>query len=1265
MYELAYQLSVSLFHLTPVTFLFVALVVWYSRNKQRYHIYWILFSLLTAFAWTNAVLLTLYVKDPNIAKVLGRLAITFGCMGSFAYYSFVLSYLNLEESHKRSWRILLVYEVVLFLGFVFTNSFYAGVTKGAGGLFQPKPGPMMGLYLPFVMYAFGSGLWYSRKAYKQSSGQKKLQLRYFHYASWVVLFAAIGSLFPYSQARSFFVWLPSALTVLYPIVVSYIIIRHRLWDIRTVFHKTLLWIIISACSLAPIYILLEMFVPFVQENQSLLPILTASLYVLVLLLINRVQPKIDELFARRRFGQDQVIDEFIEDIRHLQHIKPLAMSLHQTLQTKLKASSSRLLLREEKTNALLDVEDVSTPPLRFALSSTTDSDEDSVSEEIEPEASDDSSLPEWSYHWLLQFDQSIDSSILGTTELPPHHQTLLLDAMAERQAEVWVPLLHNNRWIGLIELGEKNNYKAYTLEDFQLLERIRSAAEVAVSNARLYQELQSTTEELRGLTASLEERVEQRTNDLATAKKDVEEAYQKLQRADEARTRFFTNITHELRTPLTLILAPLEDQLQRKDELPPDLPPTHQLMHRQAIHLYSLINDLLDLAQLDADQLRLRVREFSPQERFTSMVSAFTSLAKRKKIQFNVDIPTNLPMILGDPDKLDRVFINLLGNAIKFTPRGGEVSLRLLTEDDFFVGEVIDNGIGIPHEQQARIFDRFAQVQEGDDRAYEGSGIGLSLVWELVQRHGGTIEVESEPGEGALFRIRLPLSYDAFPSEFIERRQAHVPTEHARRSTDADPLQSFQVRSAVAAGHSLTARNAPDAQPTGPLLRSESSDSLEPLPAVQDLSPSSPNLPDTSQRSRSGTSYPSLASPGSHPELLLAESIGESRTIFRLGPDAPYKPQEKLLIVEDNSDMQSYLQGILSPYYELTLANNGVQALKLLEEMHPDLILSDVMMPKMSGYELCERVKSNATTASIPVILLTAKQGHEPAIEGFQMGADDYVVKPFNSRELLARIQVQLRLTQMAQQLALQEKVSLMGLLSGGLAHEVKNPANAAINAIAPIRKMLNADDPKSKQSAGILLDLVEESVDRITRLSDDLLGLAGSTSEGLVHWNIQEALEKTRSLLLHQHPKAVDIHALFHHDDEMVGLLSQLNQLLLNLLSNALNATEQGGTVEIETSSSPDKFWLIVRDTGTGIAPEALPRIFDPLYTTAEVGQGTGLGLYLVRCIANNHKGEITVQSRRGQGTTVTVLFPLQPPTSTAYPATLAQAMSPVLSKP
>ena len=225
MYELAYQLSVSLFHLTPVTFLFVALVVWYSRNKQRYHIYWILFSLLTAFAWTNAVLLTLYVKDPNIAKVLGRLAITFGCMGSFAYYSFVLSYLNLEESHKRSWRILLVYEVVLFLGFVFTNSFYAGVTKGAGGLFQPKPGPMMGLYLPFVMYAFGSGLWYSRKAYKQSSGQKKLQLRYFHYASWVVLFAAIGSLFPYSQARSFFVWLPSALTVLYPIVVSYIIIR--------------------------------------------------------------------------------------------------------------------------------------------------------------------------------------------------------------------------------------------------------------------------------------------------------------------------------------------------------------------------------------------------------------------------------------------------------------------------------------------------------------------------------------------------------------------------------------------------------------------------------------------------------------------------------------------------------------------------------------------------------------------------------------------------------------------------------------------------------------------------------------------------------------------------------------------------------------------------------------------------------------------------------------------------------------------------------
>ncbi len=1251
MYDLPYQLSVFLFHLTPLTFLFVGLVVWQSRNKEQYHVCWTIFCLLTAVAWTHAVLLTFHMQDPVWAKHVGRVAILFGCLSASMYYTFVLSYLNLREQLRKRWLIMMSVGGLLALGFFFTDMLYAGVTKGARDIFQPKPGPLMALYLPFVLFSFGSGLYHSRQAYRRSSGQKRLPLRYFYYASWVVMCAALGSLVPYSGGKSSWVWLPSALTVSYPILVSYVIIRHRLWDIRTVLHKTALWFLVTLLALAPVYFLIDVLLPVLQSQPSFLAFFTVILYGVILFIVYNVQPKIDEMFARRRFEQRQVIDDFIEELRHLQHIEPLTASLHSTLRSKLKASSSRLLLMDKENCKLVDTEDSSNKPVQFE-SPPHESTNDKPPKSEEEEPSSITLLPYWSHAWILERDQSIDATALKTSDLATSQHQELLQAMTERQVEVWLPLQHNNQLIGLLELGEKNNYQAYTLEDFQMFERIRSAIEVAVSNAQLYKELQvtnqelkTTTEELRALTSRLDDRVKQRTADLATAKQEIEEAYQKLQQANEARTRFFTNITHELRTPLTLILAPLEDLLLLEgNQLPPDLPPTLQLMRRQAIHLYSLINNLLDLAQIDAKQLRLRIREFSLQERLSSIISGFASLAKRKAIQLKIEIADDLPDLRADPDKLERVFINLLGNAIKFTPREGTVSLRLHKEEDWLVGEVEDNGIGIPTDQQDRIFDRFAQVQDGDDRPYEGTGIGLSLVKELVEYHGGNIEVESEPNEGALFRVRLPLEQGHLNEDRLDRREAHIPTEHTRRSSDLNPLHSFKVRPAVAAGHSVTARNAPDVLPQTPLVLSDSSDSLEPLPVVgaNDLLPSS-NSSKNPKMHHSGISYPSIAESPSHPELLLAESMGESRTMLHIQPDAPFKPKSQILVVEDNPDMQRYLHSILEPHYNIILSNNGREAVEQLEEVHPNLILSDVMMPEVSGYDLCKHVKQNKATASIPVILLTAKKGSDPTMQGFQVGADDYVVKPFHSKELLARIQVQLRLQQMAQQLALQEKVSLMGLLAAGLAHEVRNPANAAYHSVKPIRRMVESNDPSLHKDIALLLDVIVESVGRITTLSDNLLGLAGNSTEGLSTWDVPEALTITSNLLSHQYPQVHEVQTSFQHTSSIVGITSQLNQLLLNLLSNALRATKEEGIVALETHTQDERFVLTIRDTGCGISPEVLPHIFDPLYTTLDVGQGTGLGLYLVRNITQNHNGEITVQSRLKEGTTITVHLPLE----------------------
>lgn len=190
-YDLPYQLSVLLFHLTPLTFLFVGLVVWQYRNKEQYHLCWTVFCLLTAVAWTHAVMLTFHIQDPVWAKRVGRVAILFGCLSTSMYYSFVLSYLGLRERLRRHWQVMMSVGGLLALGFLFTDMLYAGVAKGARGIFQPKPGPLMALYLPFVLFSFGSGLYHSRQAYRGSSGQRRLPLRYFYYASWVVMLSLI------------------------------------------------------------------------------------------------------------------------------------------------------------------------------------------------------------------------------------------------------------------------------------------------------------------------------------------------------------------------------------------------------------------------------------------------------------------------------------------------------------------------------------------------------------------------------------------------------------------------------------------------------------------------------------------------------------------------------------------------------------------------------------------------------------------------------------------------------------------------------------------------------------------------------------------------------------------------------------------------------------------------------------------------------------------------------------------------------------------
>jgi signal transduction histidine kinase/DNA-binding response OmpR family regulator len=390
----------------------------------------------------------------------------------------------------------------------------------------------------------------------------------------------------------------------------------------------------------------------------------------------------------------------------------------------------------------------------------------------------------------------------------------------------------------------------------------------------------------------------------------------RAERAEEIariKSKFFSDISHEFRTPLTLILSPLEEMMATGVLEPGRV----KLMLRNGRRVLSLVSQILDLSRIESGELPLRT---SPGDlaAFTRVIGAsFQSLAESHDIGFELDIaPAPIPMMF-DAEKVERVIVNLLSNAFKFTPAGGTVrlSVKHCTAPERAPSVSIavhDTGIGIAAEEQQKIFDRFYQAGASASRAHEGAGIGLALSKELAILHGGTIAVESQPGIGSTFTVSLPLV---------------LPDAGALAAT----VQPVTVRADETA-------------------ETESEESI--LSLAQDLS-----------------------------------------------SDLPL-----VLVVEDNADLREYLCDTLAAHYRVINAANGAEgAARTLESM-PDLIVSDVMMPGMNGYELCAQVKGDERTSHVPVILLTARADRESRLEGLGTGADDYVVKPFDAEELRLRI---------------------------------------------------------------------------------------------------------------------------------------------------------------------------------------------------------------------------------------------------------------------
>ena len=379
----------------------------------------------------------------------------------------------------------------------------------------------------------------------------------------------------------------------------------------------------------------------------------------------------------------------------------------------------------------------------------------------------------------------------------------------------------------------------------------------------------------------------------------------------DAKLRFFMNISHEIRTPMTLIVAPLQSLIKQDDD--PHRRGVYETIRRNAERILGLINQMMDLRKIDKGQMQMHMRETNLVSFINDIYTLFAQQAKNKNVLFHFDCDEERIMAWIDRGNFDKIIINILSNAFKFTPTGGEIRIRLIANEKEATISIFDNGEKIPDDKLERIFERFYQSPSSANDRNIGTGIGLDLTRSLVELHHGTIKAHNNAtGPGCEFIVTIPLGNEHLTPEemVIDEAEEETVTENIIDAAEEEQQQEEEVVASA-------------------------------------------DLPKIGKR-------------------------------------------QKVVIVEDDSEIRDYLTEALSNDYDITGCENGKEGLAAVLKQMPDLVISDVMMPEMDGATLCSKLKTNNATSHIPVVLLTAKSREEDQLEGLEMGADAYIVKPFN-----------------------------------------------------------------------------------------------------------------------------------------------------------------------------------------------------------------------------------------------------------------------------
>ncbi|EAU65086.1 multi-sensor Hybrid Histidine Kinase [Stigmatella aurantiaca DW4/3-1] len=647
-----------------------------------------------------------------------------------------------------------------------------------------------------------------------------------------------------------------------------------------------------------------------------------------------------------------------------------------------------------------------------------------------------------------------------------------------------------------------------------------------------------------------------------------------LAEVDRSKTVFFSNVSHEFRTPLTLMLGPVEDVLA-SDRLEGEEREALERVHRNGLRLFKLVNTLLDFSRLEAGRVQASYQPTDLASLTVGLASAFDSAVTKAGLRLVVECPPLPTPIWVDPEMWEKVVLNLVSNALKFTFEG-EIGVALRWKGSQVELSVRDTGTGIPPEELPRIFERFHRVHGAKGRSHEGSGIGLSLVQELVRLHGGTVRADSTLGRGSTFTVSLPAG-----SAHLPRERLAAPRNHAPTSAGVAPFLN------EASGWLGTVRPV------------------------------------------SGSAEEALA-----PSKALPQARGQASG-------------GHILLADDNADMRDYVRRLLESRFTVETVADGTEALRAAEARLPDLVLSDVMMPGMDGFALLREFRAKPRTAAVPFILLSARAGEEATVGGLQAGADDYLVKPFSARELLARVEGVLRLAReraKRERLA-QERADFEQHLIGIVSHDLRNPLAAITLSAATLLRRPELEERQRRPISRIFT-----AAERANRMIRDLLDFTQARLGGGLP--IQ--------------PKALDVHALSQQVvDELQaahpGRVIELDrkgtgqavwdgdrtaQVLTNLISNALHYSRAGTPVRVRVFEEAGDGVLEVHNDGAPIPAELLPRLFQPMQRgeseANNIGRSVGLGLYIVDHIVRAHGGQVEIHSVEKEGTTFTVRMPL-----------------------